>query len=88
VLLSGGKNPGKPFKKFNFEDICELFSQVRQCDVLGLDNTDIELEPEKGIAIIETYSELDLLLYTKSYQFLSVKDGYIMKPGIEHLKKS
>jgi hypothetical protein len=35
------------FKEFNFEDIWELFPQVRQCDVLLLDKGLRKIEQKK-----------------------------------------
>jgi hypothetical protein len=66
--LSKGKLPGKDFKELNFQELCELFPQIKTCDVLLLDRVSLKLEPQKEIAILEINSELFKRKYTELYR--------------------
>ncbi|MCK4766359.1 MAG: hypothetical protein KAW12_29460 [Candidatus Aminicenantes bacterium] len=54
TLLSGGKIVDKPFSELSLTDIKTVFPQVKDCDVLILDNINKhKIKPDDGIILIE-----------------------------------
>jgi hypothetical protein len=76
ALLSGGKNPGKPFKELNFAELCDLFPQIRGCDVLLLDKVGLKLEPVKDMVILKINPIVPDNDYTIFCRVKLEKDGY------------
>lgn len=84
AMLSGGVLPGKSLKELNFQELCRLFPQIRHCDVLLLNNTSIELEPQDNLAIIKITSGYPDKDNTKFCDININENGYFIKREIQN----
>lgn len=78
VKDSGFKPGSKSFKELNFQELTALFPEIKSCDVLLLDRTTLQIEPQKSMVILEINPCLTPN-YTKVCKARFEGDSYIIK---------